>query len=154
MILRTHIQELGNDNPLVKELLNYLEKKKRFTADLTVDQALKVVSGTRSEVIGLFKKLEEAGLGDFIAGRKGNKSRFQWKVHASEIVKAWTGEIEAIDDSDGTGTDADADELDMVEHKYRLRQDLEIVLELPDDLTHREASRLAKWLETLPFEED
>lgn len=37
-------------------------------------------------------------------------------------------------------------------HKYQLRVDYEITLELPKDLNMNDVNRIIKWLETLPFD--
>jgi hypothetical protein len=40
----------------------------------------------------------------------------------------------------------------MLTHRFRLRPELEISLELPSDLTQKEVGRVADFLKTLPFE--
>jgi hypothetical protein len=40
-----------------------------------------------------------------------------------------------------------------IRHEYRLRPDFTAEIELPEDLTTREALRLADFLKTLPFVE-
>jgi hypothetical protein len=39
----------------------------------------------------------------------------------------------------------------IVTYSFRLRGDLDVTLELPADLTEREAGRLAGFIETLPL---
>lgn len=41
----------------------------------------------------------------------------------------------------------------MLTHKFRLRADLEISLELPADLSIKEVARVSEFLKTLPFDE-
>jgi hypothetical protein len=41
--------------------------------------------------------------------------------------------------------------LQTIRHEYRLRPDFTAQIELPEDLTTREAARLADFLKTLPF---
>lgn len=42
---------------------------------------------------------------------------------------------------------------EQLTHDYRLRPDVVIKVDLPEDLNKAEAERLASWLKTLPFGE-
>jgi hypothetical protein len=45
-------------------------------------------------------------------------------------------------------------EPEPTKHRFHLRPDFEVKLELPDDLTEREAHRLATFLRSLPYGND
>jgi len=49
------------------------------------------------------------------------------------------------------GTDNDSI---LVAHKFRLREDREIVFNLPGDLAFKEAKRLSLWLKSIPFDSE
>lgn len=41
-----------------------------------------------------------------------------------------------------------------IAHRFCLRDGLEVVFDLPRDLTEREAARLRQWIKSLPFKQD
>jgi hypothetical protein len=108
----------------------------------------------RWQIIKFFRRLEDFRCGRLIEGRKGHKTRFEWSAGLVDVARTATGQNVSIgpapvvkegeiDDAAGNG---------LVEHPYLLRRDLHIHLRLPADLTRSEASRLAAFIQTLPFE--
>ena len=53
-------------------------------------------------------------------------------------------------DSDEAAPGEEAHTVDMLDHPFHLRADLQIVVSLPVDLTEREAERLGKFVQSLP----
>jgi len=108
----------------------------------------------KSDLIAAFRKLAEAQCGTYVEGRHGWPSRFVWHVKSMLVADAAQGLVsnDSIEDSE---IDDDADELDsgLIEHSFVLRPDLTISIELPEDLTPRESSRLSLFMESLAFEE-
>ncbi len=107
----------------------------------------------RSDLIGAFRQLEEAGCGRYVEGRHGWKSRFVWAVKSMLVTDAATG-VAPEEDIEEDADDAENAESEMIEHSYVLRQDLTVTFELPADLTRKEASRLSQFVDSLSFEED
>ncbi len=74
------------------------------------------------------------------------------------VAKAAKGEEQTIAKLDPGESVSSEDECDVpagtLRHAYRLRQDLMINLELPANLTTKEATRLAEFIKTLPFADD
>ena len=67
---------------------------------------------------------------------------------APGITALLRGEKMPVCDVDGNEADKHAG--DTLEHSYQLRKDLTLKLSLPADLTDKEASRLALFIQSLP----
>ena len=124
---------------------------------------------TRNDIVGALKALEKRTCGKFIVGRKGARSRMQWRVDPGQLRAAALGEIdelpvldalEMIEIADSQARTvrshaptvrAHADE-DLLSHAFNLRPGLTVHFDLPSSLTRSEAERLAKFIESLPFE--
>ena len=107
----------------------------------------------------LCEQLEELGYGDYIIGRRGKSTRFEWSERATDVAQqvidtvgvslaalAEVGSAEVDED------DSDIEADDSLLHSYWLRPDLSVEIELPPDLTPDEALRLAVFILTLPAE--
>ena len=110
---------------------------------------------------GALRAGEAAGHGSFIVGRRGYPTRFAWsKVPASKApakakvaapaeappaaaAKPAPAPVAAPAAPSSTGD---------VRHTLNLRPGVTVHIELPADLTAREAVRLAHWVQALPFE--
>ena len=110
----------------------------------------------RRELVGVLKQLADAGCGSFITGRRGQSSRLEWAVQMISVAKAAKGEKSAVERlspaEQGIPEEEDDVPAGLVRHSYRLRQDLTLNLELPADLTAKEAIRLGEFIRTLPFD--
>lgn len=108
----------------------------------------------RGGVIGAFRTLEAAGCGKYVEGRHGWPSRFVWEtksLHVSSIAKGQEPlPRDGSADSDDGGVSED---VEFIEHSFVLRLDLPVSFDLPADLSENEASRLAAFIQTLPFTE-
>ena len=110
----------------------------------------------REPAIGLLQKLAEAGLGTFVVGRRGAKTRIVWEYKLPDIGAAASGAVqhlhkvkdEEVEDGEEEG---ESNEALMIEHLFNLRTGLRITVSLPRDLTQREAERLARFVEALPL---
>jgi hypothetical protein len=152
------LTELYKKSPAARSMLDEFARRERNKSETKVDNLLhlRVESRpiTRGEIIEVFQELEQIGCGDFIVGRKGHRSRFRWGVALTTVARAAAGEdlqIENLSEED-LAQDADIPEGDSETHSYRLRRNLKVEFELPLDLTHAEAARLADFIRTLPFE--
>jgi len=94
----------------------------------------------RQDIIAFLKQLANAGFGNFKNGRRGRPSRFVW---SKGIERAAAGSVATR-----------GNRVDTLGHEYRLRPDYVVRLELPADLTPREARRLGDFVSTLSFSGD
>lgn len=143
-----------------KAAFDHFAQRQNNSAKTTIDglQAALRAKGqdvSRHDVIEIFKALEVADCGSFVVGRRGKPSRFEWAVGLTDVGRSAAGEqvrVEAITESDQKDLDDEADDdEEMVEHRYRLRADVELSLALPPDLTASEAGRIADFIRTLPL---
>lgn len=155
----TSLRKLYAASRSAKAAFDHFAQRQNNSAQTTIDrlQAALRASGqdvSRRDIVDLFKALEEAGCGTFKIGRRGKPSRFEWSVGLTDVGRSAAGEhikVEAITQAEQEDLDEDANSEEMVEHRYRLRADLELCIPLPSDLTPSEAGRVADFVRTLPL---
>lgn len=152
---REKILEIAGQSDVNRSFFELLSRRHRNAAVTTVEQAMEWTKGERREVVELFKQLDETAIGTFVIGRRGASSRFEWAVRLTDVGYAYAGEIEEIEPASQNDLE---DEIvlneQLVEHEYRLRPDLKVVLSLPSNLTKREAERLSSYIATLPYDDE
>jgi hypothetical protein len=148
-------------NVTVKAILNYAASRKYNSAELSVDRTEAILRKggediARREIVEAFKALEDLGLGEFIIGRRGASSRLKWNVPMIEAGRAAQGVIESVPrlpDEELLTEEASEPPVQSISmrHTYNLRPGYAVVIELPTNLSDREANRLAEFIKTLPF---
>ncbi|MEI9948334.1 MAG: hypothetical protein WDO74_04970 [Pseudomonadota bacterium] len=150
------LRKIYKENAAAAAVLDHLAGRERDWGSTTADRLLANVAAEGSEIsrgqlVEVLKALEDLGCGQFIVGRRGHPSRFQWLVSLVSVGQYAAAEREDIEKlSEDAGDEGDAGDL-MKKHPYNLRRDLTVELVLPADLSASEATRLAKFIETLPF---
>jgi len=158
----SHLRKVYGNNNCAKAILDVAASRKNNSYSTNVDRLMWVISqgGTsfsRRDVITALRELEKANCGEFIIGRRGQPSRFRWSVEMIAAGRAARGDqkdVESLAEGDARkGTDEEIEvSAGMVRHSYKLRPDFSLELDLPEDLSAREAARLAEFIKTLPFE--
>jgi hypothetical protein len=153
---RGQLQALYNESAQSKVILDYFASFERDRSITKVDRILSQLRQngnqlSRGEVIRVFQRLAELDCGTFVPGRHKHPSRFEWKVSLMDVGQAAAGEAVKIEPAPASGSDEPGDDDSLLEHHFRLRKDLDVPLRLPADLTAAEASRLAAFIQTLPF---
>jgi len=158
------LRELYSDSTVAQVILNYFATRQRNKNETTVDRLQQALEAegkniSRREAVDFFKRLERLGCGKFLAGRRGRKSRFQWKVPSVSVGQAargTTATIEAIPDAtQAPDTEPALAAVCLVlTHTFQLRPDYQVRIELPPDITNKEAARLAEFIRALPFERE
>jgi hypothetical protein len=151
---RKDLQSLYNDNPNAKALLDHLASRERNWSTTSVDRLLYKVAGegtpmSRGDLVHVLQRLDDIGCGRFVPGRHSHPSRFEWSVGLVDVGRAAAGEKVKIEQGQVENADEPPD--DLLEHHFRLRKDLDVPFRLPADLNPSEASRLAAFIQTLPF---
>ena len=121
---------------------------------LTAFTRIWVENVSRGDVIWVFRKLDSFGCGSFKVGRKGHQSRFEWDVKMVEVGQAAAGETEQVEEVSPEEAGEENGGNSLFKHTFRLRPDQSVTVELPADLTSQEAARMARFIETLPFQDD
>lgn len=109
---------------------------------------------THAQVIAVFRKFEQIGIGKYVEGRRGGRSRFELVDRITVIAKLIVEKN--IEDIDYDALDLEDDAVsmisDMTTHVLLLRSGLNIEIELPSDLTQREADRLSRFVSCLAID--
>ena len=138
------------------ELLEFLEKiaAGRDGVPISIDEAQEISGRGRAAVLKRFRDLQAIGEGYLRLGRHGHPTRFYFrsassgssgarKAKAATRLKQDPAPIAEVVSGPPPAT--------SIEHIFQLRGDASVSLTLPADLTDREAMRLAKFIESLPF---
>lgn len=81
----------------VKGILDWAANRERNSSDTQVESFLKTVNLPRLELIASLRKLEHVGMGKFIAGRRGNPSRFAWAVGLVSAGRCAQGKMHILE---------------------------------------------------------
>jgi hypothetical protein len=157
------LRALYSSDPIAKSVLDEFASRQRNQQKTKLDQLLLRLSNAgkaapRTGVINVLRKLNEYGCGNFITGRKGHPTRFEWQYDLVSVGKAAAGGSQSVEEIQPVDDDENGDEETVdtpegaIEHKYQLRPDWSVSLVLPADLTAREAGRLSEFIKTLPFD--
>ena len=108
---------------------------------------------------GALRAGEAAGHGSFIVGRRGYPTRFAWAKAPATKAPA---KAKAKPKTEAAPAEAPApapvaapvvpSSTKGVRHTLNLRPGVTVHIDLPADLTSREAVRLAHWVQALPFD--
>ncbi len=148
-----NLRALYKANSAAAKILDHFAGRQRDRNVTEVDRLEQLLPNvSRAEIIDVFKRLDDLGFGQFLVGRRGAASRFVWTVSLISVGKAATGQgtVEAVVDDDDEARPATPPR--TIAHEYRLRPTFTVQISLPEDLSAREASRIADFIRTLPFE--
>ena len=149
------LRTLYSANPAARAILDHFASRERNWQTTTVDRIQNNVTAaggdvSRGDVINFFKELEECRCGIFKTGRKGWPSRFEWTAQMVSVGQAAAGETEQVEEV--RQEDIESEDSETLRHVFFLRPDMPVTFELPRNLSPIEASRLADFIKTLPFE--
>jgi hypothetical protein len=124
------------------------------------------------EIVKVLKALCEMNFGTYTTGRRGHKSRVNWRVSTTTLGQAAAGarsDIEGLRMEDASAVEGDDDDdNDLIVNTaepesrhgtglkrvvYPLRRDVDVELMIPKDFTKRDAQRLAEFIKALPFDD-
>ena len=137
-------------------ILDHFASRERNWTSTAVDRLMQNVGRegkaiSRGEAIEVLKKLADLGCGSFVVGRRGRPSRFEWSVGMVGVGKAAAGESVEIEEVSQDDPNEETSEQSFP-HRFQLRPDFLVEVSLPGNLTNAEASRLADYIRTLPFD--
>lgn len=152
-----------------KKIIQVLAESKRARKEIVAMCIAKDAGQTNHQVaIKVLRAFADAGLGTFIVGRRGKKSRLVCSDanDASRVLKVAqaVARLDAPPSHSSAGqTASEAEEyrehesvaadvkLPTIRHGFVLRPDFTVNIELPTDFAQDEASRLSKFVQALPF---
>ncbi len=97
-----------------------------------------------------FKELEKVGIGTLRIGRRGKPTRFIWKTGMLEVVRT----VGTDEGGSNTIENLQSDEESkprILAHRYNLRENYVVNIDLPVNLTEIEAERLSAFIKSLPL---
>ncbi len=151
------LKQLYASDPVAQAFLEHAASRKRNSGETNVERALHILrtdghETTRQQIISVFRSLEDCGCGQFVTGRRGWPSRFVWSMGMISVGRTAAGEQEDAEHLE----EAMEEEHDSywLTHSFHLRPDVTLEIDLPADLTAQEAQRIARYVESLPFEID
>ncbi len=151
------LQNLYSENPAAKVLFDHMAGRDRNQSETKVHRILLLLRNegqniSRGQIVQVLKRLEELGCGQFLVGRHGWPSRFVWSVGSLGASRAALGEGTQIQAVTQEGEEA-TEQTEVLSHVFNLRPDMKVTIDLPSDLSHGEAERLAAFMKTLPMED-
>ncbi len=110
----------------------------------------------RSDAVGRLRSWEQHQWGRVIVGRRGGETRFlvsprtarSLRNGPSTAVPTQPASARTISGLPGSSTNTKPT---LIAHVFKLRHDTEIEVKLPSDITDREASRMARFVEAIPL---
>jgi hypothetical protein len=152
------LQALYNSDSVSQWFLEHVASRQRNQSETSVERALQILKSdghdvSRQQIISVFKSLADCNCGQFVNGRREWPSRFVWATAMISVGRAATGEQEDVEQFPEDTTDP-KNENQWLLHSFHLRPDLTLEMDLPADLTPKEAQRIARFVEALPFDGD
>jgi len=155
----TQLQALYSESEVTKAFFGILARRTNDAKETRVNRTAKLleaesVAVTHREITRIMNRLGELGLGRYIPGRHSSPSRFEWSTSAKAAANAAIGQTSDLDLSLPPGPEVfeeEDQEVGTLEHRFFLRPELQVVIELPVDFSPQEADRLAAYIKTLPI---
>lgn len=152
----------------IRKVLDVFATYKNAMRTVNVDVVWTKAGGraslNRSEVVAALKRLQELGFGTYTKGAHGYPSRFGFRPLRGPLwvaLLAQGSDAEDLPDDPGELPGEESWESlepgaleGWVDHKFRLRQDVEISFSLPGNLSSKEANRLSLWVKCIPLDGD
>lgn len=165
--LAAGLRQLYVSDLVAHRLLDHFAARQNDSRITPAARAAALVGASLGEIFRVFRRLEQLGAGRFIVGRRGAKTRMEWRLSIRGLGLAAQGaaadpepiDPEQVDDSDFELSETDVPmtevvaESDWIAHAFQLRPDLRVTIKLPANLTSREAERLAGFIRQVPFDE-
>jgi hypothetical protein len=95
------IRDLYKTDDTARRLFDRWAERERDATATTIDRLHHLLGISREEAVRLAQRLEQAGCGQFIVGRRGHKSRFAWAyscVSLGQVAAGETSELEEPED--------------------------------------------------------
>jgi hypothetical protein len=134
-----------------RKILDHLASRSNNANETKVDRLSDVTGLSRSRIVEFMRQLEQLGLGEFIVGRKGGRSRFRWQVGLVSVGQVASKESDEISTEAPEEVSEDEMELasDAVTYEVPLRADMKARITVPSNITKVETIRLSNFIRGL-----
>ncbi|HEY8595861.1 MAG TPA: hypothetical protein VIL84_11530 [Devosiaceae bacterium] len=154
--IEDELQRLYKDDEVVHSIFDWFDGRQKDSREMPARVAADRTGYEYGEIIRVFRKFDELGIGTFLVGRRGSESRLQWHYSIKSLAEAAKngaevrgtprlGQGQALEDEDDDS---------MFAHAFQLRSNLRVEISLPVDLTDHEANRIAAFVKTLPLQNE
>ena len=95
------IRKLYRTEAAARALFDWTAQRERDATTTSIDRLSNRLGISRGEAVALARALEQAGCGQFVVGRRGQPSRFEWAFSCISLGQAAAGEdvkLEAAED--------------------------------------------------------
>lgn len=95
------LRQLYEQSPAAKAFFDHAARRERDQSETKVDRILVLLRAEghefrRREILELFRKMQDHGLGQFVEGRRGWPSRFVWSTGMRSVGQAAIGDPQTI----------------------------------------------------------
>lgn len=94
----TAIRRLYKENATAQALFDWVASRQRDASSTTITRLSSQLGISRGEAVVLARQLETAGCGDYVVGRRGSKSRFEWAFSCISLGQAAAGEDDELEE--------------------------------------------------------
>ena len=91
------IRKLYDQDVTARAALDWAASLKKDARSTTIERFTQVLSISRQVAVALAKELENAGCGQFVVGRRGSPSRFEWAYSRISLGLAASGATEEVE---------------------------------------------------------
>ena len=96
------LRQLYRESLVARAFLDHAARRERDQSETKVNRILILLRAEghefrRREILDLFRKLQDQGLGQFVEGRRGWPSRFVWSTGLTSVGRAAIGEPQTIE---------------------------------------------------------
>lgn len=152
---RLQLRSLAKLNLTAAKCLEHLAGRTNSFRETKARVLAKRTGSPHSEVLDVFRALEIIGVGTLLIGRKGFETRFRWDKGylMTDVGKVAMAEMEElVEEPESAVVRAEEPEDDLRTWSFELRPNQMVEVRVPEDLTAREAARLAKFVEAIARE--
>ncbi|SDR39001.1 hypothetical protein SAMN05519103_02585 [Rhizobiales bacterium GAS113] len=114
------IRQLYETNEAARALFDWTAQRERDATSTSIDRISNQLRISRGEAVALSRLLEEANCGEFIVGRRGQKSRFRWNYSCVSLGQAASGESSNLEKADNPIPESEEDSFDEPSDKFDL----------------------------------
>lgn len=149
--LRERLRNLYHIHPTARSFFSCVYTHRLCARSTRLAMFIKQLNKKPSEVIELFRKFDDIGLGKFIIGRRGSKTRFVWYYDIRSLAEVAIGGTDQIRDVPEDAPDDKDEEEECIKHSFNLRPDFIVEMWLPKSVTKHEIERMIIFMRSLPF---
>ena len=94
------IRALYKSDPNAQQLFDNAAQRVRDARSISIDLMCRSLDISRGEAVALARRLQEAECGEFVLGRRGQKSRFEWAYSCISLGQAAAGEASDLEEAE------------------------------------------------------